>query len=182
MKVAAIVYDASESQRVDELIGALASELRAGGLNLAGSVQSNPAVANRNRCDILLQDLATGHVIKASQDRGSLASGCRLDSQALEESVGLAAASISPETDLVIINRFGKQESEGRGFRAAIEQAVLLDVPVIVGLNRAHVDSWCEFVGGPPDLLPTNLDAVMQWCVSEVGSGCSCQKSIHICD
>ncbi|MCV4860348.1 DUF2478 domain-containing protein, partial [Escherichia coli] len=58
-------------------------------------------------------------------------------------------------------------EAEWRGFRALIEQAVLLDVPAIVGLNRAHVDSWCKFVGEEPQLLPMRLDAVIDWCTRQ---------------
>jgi nucleoside-triphosphatase THEP1 len=168
VRIAAILYDAADSARTDELIAVLARRLRREGLSLAGAIQSNVAVASRHRCDMMLEDLATGKVIKASQDRGALASGCRLDSSALEESVGLAASSIGAETDLIIVNRFGKQEAEGRGFRAMIEQAVLLDVPVLVGLNRAHLDSWREFVGETPQLLPLDLDAVSDWCLSRV--------------
>lgn len=168
MRIAAILYDGTQSRSVDSLIAEVATKLREKGLTLAGAIQSNPTVENRNRCDIVLEDLATRRVIKASQDRGVLASGCRLDSSALEESVGLAASSIGPATDLVIVNRFGKQEAEGRGFRALIEQAVLLDVPAVVGLNRAHVDSWREFVGEHLQLLPMQLDVVVQWCMTQI--------------
>jgi len=168
MKVAAILYDGTQSRRVDELIGELASKLRTKGFALAGAIQSNPTADNRNRCDIVLEDLATRQVIKASEDRGSLASGCRLDQSALEQSVGWATSSIGPGTDFVIVNRFGKQEAEGNGFRTLIEQAVLLDVPVIVGLNRAHIDSWSQFVGGEPQLLPMQIDTVVHWCMMQV--------------
>jgi len=168
MKIAAILYDGTQSQRVDELIGELASKLRAKGFMLAGAIQSNPAAANRNRCDIVLEDLATRRVINASEDRGALASGCRLDQSALEQAVGLATSSVGPTTDFVIVNRFGKQEAEGNGFRSLIEQAVTLDVPVIVGLNRAHVDSWSEFVGGEPQLLPMQIDTVVHWCMMQI--------------
>lgn len=168
MKIAAILYDGAQSRRVDELIGELASKLRTKGFMLAGAIQSNPAAENRSRCDIVLEDLATRQVINASEDRGSLASGCRLDQSALEQCVGLATASIRPGVDFVIVNRFGKQEAEGSGFRSLIEQAVLLDVPVIVGLNRAHVDTWSQFVGGNPQLLPMQIDTVVQWCMTQI--------------
>lgn len=168
VRIAAILYDGTQSQHVDALIAELASKLRAKGFRLSGAIQSNPMVQNRSRCAIMLEDLATRRVVKASQDRGALASGCQLDSGALEESVGLATASVGPDTDIVIVNRFGKQEAEGRGFRALIEQAVLLDVPAIVGLNRAHIDTWCEFVGEDPQLLPLQLDVVVQWCMTQI--------------
>ncbi|HWK34110.1 MAG TPA: DUF2478 domain-containing protein [Hyphomicrobium sp.] len=168
MKIAAILYDGPQSRRVDELIAELASKLRAKGFTLAGAIQSNPTAENRSRSDIVLEDLATRRVINASEDRGSLASGCRLDPGALEQAVGLATSSIGPSTDFVIVNRFGKQEAEGNGFRTLIEQAVLLEVPVLVGLNRAHVDAWSRFVGGEPQLLPMQIDTVVHWCMMQI--------------
>lgn len=168
MKIAAIVYDAADSQLADEHITELARKLKEQGYNLAGAVQSNPAMPNRNRCDIMLEDLASGRIIKASQDRGALASGCRLDSGALEESVGLAWSAVGPEIDFIVVNRFGRQESEGRGFRSMIEQGVVMGIPVVAGLNRLHLDAWCGFVGQNPVLLPLKADAIMDWCASQV--------------
>ncbi len=164
MKIAAVLYDGEKSAAADKLIREVAGALRKDGIGLCGAVQSNVAALNRSRCEIALEDLATGRVIKASQDRGPLARGCRLDSGALEESVGLAESSLAEETRLVIVNRFGKQEAEGRGFRALIEKAVLAEIPVLVGLNRAHVVAWHEFVGENPTLLPMDEREVMAWC------------------
>lgn len=174
MKIAAVLYDGGAGPQTDALIVEFARRLKCAGRRLAGAVQSNVAIAGRSRCDIILEDLATGRTTKTSQDHGPLARGCRLDSGAIEESVGLAASSLGAETDLVIINRFGKQEAEGHGFRQMIEQAVLLGVPVIVGLNRTNLDSWRAFVGGEAELLPPELCAVSSWCtanVSERSSG-----------
>lgn len=179
MRVAAILYDGAVGQQADELIAELARRLRCSGFKLAGAVQSNVVVTGRNRCDIMLEDLATGRTTKASQDRGPLASGCRLDAGALEDSVGLAASSLGAETDLIVINRFGKQEAEGSGFRAMIAQAVLLDVPVVVGLNRAHLDSWRDFVGEAPQLLPLELGAVTSWCAANASDRRSKDRLIN---
>ena len=174
MKLAAVLYDGGASAQTDALVADIARRLKGAGFRLAGVVQSNVAIGGRSRCDIVLEDLATGCTTNTSQDRGPLAHGCRLDSHALEEAVGLAASSLDAGTDLVIINRFGKQEAEGHGFRPMIEQAVLLGVPVIVGLNRTNLESWRAFVGGEAELLPPELCAVSSWCtanVSERSSG-----------
>ena len=164
MKVAAILYDCGAGPATDALVTEFARRLRRAGFKLAGAVQSNIAVADRSRCAIILEDLATGANTKASEDRGPLAQGCRLDAGALEDSVGLAAASLGPETDLVVVNRFGKRETEGHGFRHVIETAVLLGVPVLVALNRAHLEAWQAFVGDAPILLPPDVRALSDWC------------------
>ncbi len=170
MKIAAILYDAGAGLQTDALIVEFARRLSCAGFRLAGAVQSNVAIAGRSRCDILLEDLATGRTTKTSQDPGPLARGCRLDSAALEESVGLATSSLGADTDLVIINRFGQQEAEGHGFRPLIEQAVLLGVPVIVGLNRTNLESWRAFVGEEVELLPPELSALSNWCAAIIAT------------
>lgn len=87
MPVATILYDGGAGPQIDALIVELAQRLKCAGLRLAGAVQSNVAIDGQSRCDIMLEDLATGRTIKTSQDQGSLARGCRLDSGALEESL-----------------------------------------------------------------------------------------------
>jgi hypothetical protein len=83
--------------------------------------------------------------------------------QRLEEAALLAEASIEPSVALVIINRFGKQEAEGRGFRQAIEAAILLDRPVLVGVSEANRVKWESFTGSEAEYLPCSIDAVLVW-------------------
>lgn len=173
MHIAAILYEADEGPAADTLLTDVAHHLRRRGLKLAGAVQSNPSQPGRNRCDILLEDLATGRVVKASEDRGPMARGCRLDAGALEDIVGLSSASLAPETALVIVNKFSKREAEGRGFRPLIEQAVGLGVPVLAAVKRAHLEPWSQFVGSEPTLLPVSEDAVRHWCETAIAHGAS---------
>lgn len=164
MHVAAILYEADEGPQSDALLAGLAHRLKAQGVKLAGAVQSNVAVPNRSRCEIVLEDLSTGRTVNASEDRGPLASGCRLDAGALEDVVGLSAASLTPDTALVIVNKFSKRETEGAGFRPLIEHAVVLGVPVLVAVKRTHLPAWSAFVGSDPLLLPLDRSAVERWC------------------
>ncbi|HRO48846.1 MAG TPA: DUF2478 domain-containing protein [Hyphomicrobium sp.] len=164
MRIAAILYEADKGPAADALLTGIARSFRARGLKLAGAVQSNVAQPGRSRCDILLEDLASGRVVEASENRGPMASGCRLDAGALEDIVGLSAASLAPETALVIVNKFSKREAEGHGFRPLIEQAAVLDIPVLVAVKPAHLDAWTSFVGGAPTLLPLDEETVTRWC------------------
>lgn len=163
MKLAAVTYEHAEGLAVDEFMRTLAFGLRDCGLKLAGAVQTNEPHPGSCRCDMVLEDLATCQRIAASEHRGPLARGCRLDTSALEQSVGLALSSLSSKTDLVLINRFGKREAEGQGFRPLIAQAVDLQIPVIVGLNQAHADSWQVFSGGQGMRLTPTEREVMAW-------------------
>ena len=122
MKIAAIGYVHGQGDAVDALLCEVAAALKAEGVKLAGAVQWNVERVGRSRCDMLLEDLATGRRIDAS-DINRASTGCRLDAWALEDAAGLVASSIMPGVGLVIMNRFGKQEVAGQGFRAAIEAA-----------------------------------------------------------
>ena len=168
MKLAAVLYDIGEGAAADALLTSLALRLRRAGFKLAGAVQSNVAVAGRRHSEIVLEDLASAGRVDVSQYRGPLARGCRLDERALEYCAGIAVSSLEPDTDLVVVNRFGKREAEGHGFRLMIEQAVVLGVPVLAGLSRAHLEAWRTFVGEEPVLLPPDMARVASWCVAKV--------------
>jgi nucleoside-triphosphatase THEP1 len=164
MKLAAIKYDSSGGAVVDEVLADVARVLKSSGVTVAGAIQWNEPVPDRRRCRMTLEDLASGRRILASEDRGPHARGCHLNGSALEEAAVLAASSIEPGVDLVIINRFGKQEAEGRGFRQAIEAAILLERPVLVGVSETNRGSWETFTGSEAEYLPCSVEAVLSWC------------------
>jgi nucleoside-triphosphatase THEP1 len=166
MRLAAIKYDGTGGPLVDEVLVEVAHVLKGNGVTVAGAIQRNEPVPNRRRCSITLEDLASGRRTLASEDRGPHARGCHLNTSALEEAAVLASSSIEPAVDLVIINRFGKQEAEGGGFRQAIEAAILLERPVLVGLSETNRLSWEAFTGSEAEYLPCSLEAVLSWCRS----------------
>lgn len=168
MKVAVVRYEAGSGPATDALLTELARRLKRAGYKLAGAVQSNTPAAGRNRCEMALEDLASGVCVKASEDRGPLARGCRLDAGALEEIAGLALASLGPEIDLVIINRFGKQEAAGHGLRPIIEGAVLGGKPVLVGVNNAYWSAWQAFAGDGAAVVPADHWMILNWCETAV--------------
>lgn len=163
MHIAAILYEGDQGATVDALLADIAYHLREAGWKLAGAVQS-PGAERNSRCEMTLEDLATGACIETADGLGPSVPGCRLDTKALEDSVGLAVSSLDPDTRLVVINRFAKRETEGRGFRSMIENAVAMEIPVLVGVKRMHLDAWTHFVGDEPLFLPHSRDEVLRWC------------------
>ena len=171
MRLAAICYCSSLGGTVDNVLAQTARRLKQEGLRLAGAIQWNEPIAGRRRCRMTLEDLASGRRILTSEDRGPQARGCHLDTSALEEAAVLAAASVGPRTGLVIVNRFGKQEIAGRGFRQVIEAAVLLGLPVLAGVSEQNFPSWQAFSGEEAECLPLSLEAVLFWCGSVLATG-----------
>lgn len=167
LKLAVVRYEAGGSHAMDARLTALAHHLRRADYSLAGAVQSNPPIAGRSRCDMILEDLASGAVMRVSEDRGALAQGCRLDTAALEEFAGYVLDSLGPHTDIAIVNRFGKREAEGRGLRSVIEAAVLEGIPVLVGVSAFHWPAWQAFAGNCAALIPADEAAILNWCEAQ---------------
>lgn len=138
--------------------------LRAGGLRLAGTVQTNTERPGDPRCDMDVQVLPDGPIFRISQDLGRDARGCRLDPEGLESAVAAVQAVMAAERpDLLVINKFGKHECLGRGFRPVIAEAVGEGIPVLVGVNALNLPELRAFVGEGLTLLPPDPQAVLRW-------------------
>jgi hypothetical protein len=151
----------------DLVLERLAAALAARGLRCCGTVQINSARADAGPCDMDVRVLPDVAILRISQDLGPQARGCRLDPAALETAVGLVAAGLSSGADLLIVNKFGKHEAEGRGFRDVIAEAVAMDIPVLVGLNVLNRPAFEAFAEGTAIKLPPEPAALMAW-VEEV--------------
>lgn len=147
----------------DLVLERLATILAARGLRCCGTVQINSERGDAGPCDMDVRVLPDGAIMRISQDLGPQARGCRLDPAALETAVGLVAAGLSSGADLLIINKFGKHEAEGRGFRDVIAEAVALDIPVLVGLNALNRPAFESFAEGLAIELPCDPAALMAW-------------------
>ena len=150
-------------QTGDRFMSAIADKLRSEGYCVGGVVQSNTMQPGQCRCDMVLAELTSGQSVPISQNLGSQSRGCRLDPAALEQIAGLVEASVRDGLDILVLNKFGKQESEGKGLRNAIALALDADIPVLVGLNRDNIEAWHQFCGGEGQLLDSRSSEVEGW-------------------
>ncbi|MBB1491535.1 MULTISPECIES: DUF2478 domain-containing protein [unclassified Paracoccus (in: a-proteobacteria)] len=128
-------------------MAALACRLAAQGLRLAGAVQANLDRGGDCACDMELTVLGTdAPPIRISQSLGAGAQGCRLDTDALERAAALAARGLEG-ADLALVNKFGKQEAAGRGFRDFIADALANGTPVLVAVAPELVPAFIDFAG-----------------------------------
>lgn len=109
---------------------------------------------------MVLVELTTRARIRISQDLGAQARGCRRDVAALERMAGLMESSVGRDLDVVIINKFGKWEAEGRGLRQAILAFLEQGIPVLVGLSRTNLEGWRAFAEGYGEMLPQDRETV----------------------
>ncbi len=153
--------------RTDQLIAEVADRLTAEGLRLAGTVQSNHERPNRKKCDMDLRVLPDGPVVRISEDRGDLARGCILDSGALEQTVHEVERRLEG-ADILIVNKFGKREAEGKGLAPVIAEALHRGLPVLVGVNGLNLAALLSFAEEDIHGLATNAEAVANWCLAGV--------------
>ncbi len=135
-----------------------------GQVKLCGTVQTNTTRADRHKCDMDLQLLATGEVFRISEDRGALARGCLLDTGVLAQVVVATEAAL-PGAELLIVNKFGKTEAAGGGFAPVIGEALCQGVPVLVGVNGLNLSAFRTFSGGLEEALPGDVQHVTDWCL-----------------
>lgn len=146
----------------DACIAVVVDELRGTGTRLAGTVQTNFDRAKDQPCDMDLLVLPSGPLLRISQDLGPGARGCRLNGDVLEEAVMQAARHLAG-ADLLVVNKFGKLEAEGRGFVPLIAEAIERGIPVLVGVNGLNLPDFLRFTDGTAKPLTCAPAEIANW-------------------
>jgi nucleoside-triphosphatase THEP1 len=168
-QIGVVVYD--DGLLADALITECAADLVDSGYRLGGIVQSNAYRHGRRRCDMYVKDLLGGNEIKISFDRGNEARGCRLDPDAFARIDAWVELAILEHVDLLIINKFGKEEALGRGLRRVIAEALIAEIPLLIGVSTRNFCDFLAFVGDPPRCLRLDIQAITAWCRHAIGHG-----------
>lgn len=159
--VAAIVY--ADEAYPDALFRMLIGRWRALGLSVAGVLQHQIFEDADRRCDVLLEDLTSGHRTALFEDRGAGASGCRLDQAALAEATARVEGSLEQKPDVLVLNKFGKAECEGGGLRDLIASSIDRGVPVVIGVPGHRLDAWRKFAGDFAIEMSADASEVERW-------------------
>lgn len=169
--LAAICHAGGEG--FDRLMSHIANRLKRRGYRVGGVIQSNLPQPGDCRCDMLLEELISGEVHPISQQLGPGSRGCRLDVSMFETVAARVEASLHEGLDILIVNKFGKQEAEGRGLRHTIANAIAAGIPVLVGLNRAYAPAWHAFCGGEGPILEPDEAAIDAWLDDHLPERCT---------
>lgn len=161
-KLAAVLFE--KGQGVDPLLETVARDLQAVGHGVEGYLQRQAANGPRGRrAGVQLESIANGGRCAIFQPLGNGARGCRLDPQALPGLCSALLERLSEATALLVLNRFGKSEAEGGGFRAAIERAFLCGIPVLTAVRPEYLPQWRGFTGGWHAELAPAADVLGDW-------------------
>ena len=167
-------------QDPDAVLRAFAADLNARGFRAVGMVQAGQC-ADSSLSAVLVH---SGEKLLLAQDFDPRASGCRLDLGRLQDAAARVADAMEAGADLVIINRFGKRERDGKGLAYLIERALDADIPVVIAVSSEHFADWIKFAGGMSVKLACDPTALGQWWnnVSMRGSEGVSRDGQTVCD
>lgn len=152
-----------DKDRIDELLETVARSVQARGCSVAGFLQRETPDGPGCCPATFLESIATGEQTRISQALGAGSRGCRLDPCALAGVTGHLLADLDAGTQLLVLNRFGKGESDGHGFRSVIEKACGLGVPVLTTVRATYEPAWNAFADGLGVFLVPEIAHVRQW-------------------
>lgn len=148
---------------MDRLLWSFAHQLLDTGVRVCGVVQFNMERLGDHPCDMDIQVLPNGPSMRISQALGKGSRGCRLDPSVLEAAALEVERRLAFGADLLLINKFGKHEAQGRGLSGAIAKAVEMDIPVICGLNDLNAPAFEAFTANAAEKLAPDQEALLHW-------------------
>lgn len=165
---ASVVYGPQDDP--DRLLIDFADDLCGSGRRLVGVIQCGRScrAENPRLGAIMLPGRETVGLVAHTEGCGAAA--CRLDDRRLGEIAKRLAAAMKDGADLVVINRFGRAEAEGRGLRELIGQALEVDIPVLVAVPERRFSDWIRFSDGMNVRLPCRREALDRWWRSVEGT------------
>ncbi|MBI3446731.1 MAG: DUF2478 domain-containing protein, partial [Magnetospirillum sp.] len=85
------------------------------GYLVRGLVQRNAPSTPACACAMTLVDLSSNRQFQISQDLGAGSTCCRVDTSAVAEASSVLRQALACESDLIVVNKFGKLEAQGLG-------------------------------------------------------------------
>jgi len=160
-RVTAILY--SPRDDVDSLLASIAQDLVRSGERIGGIAQRN--IKDGGGCQVGMQaiDLMTGAEISICQPLGRGAMACKLDAAGLAEAAVAVNRAIAADLDLIVINKFSKQEAAGEGLRDELASAIAAGIPVLTAVPEKCLEAWNDFTGGIGTILLCERGVIEGW-------------------
>ncbi len=167
-QLAAVVYPRGFD--IDRLLVDACAEAARAGVRLGGLLQVSTGARGGNcAATAHVADLRTQAAFDIWENRGVCAQGCRLDERGLADAVPVIERAITDRVDLIVINRFGRAESLGKGLLHCFAAALEAGIPVLSAAREPYVSAWRNFHGGLAVELPTSVPAITGWMTAHPG-------------
>ena len=160
-RVAAVLYRPRDD--VDTLLADFADDLLRKGERIGGIVQRNVKDTTGCQTGMHAIDLLTGRAISICQPLGSGAMACKLDAAGLADASVAVARAIGKAVDLIVINKFSKQEASGQGLRGEFAEAITAGIPLLTAVPEKCYADWRAFTGDIGTTLLCERQVVEGW-------------------
>lgn len=160
---AGVVYTAAT--REAPLLADFAGELAARGWRVGGLVQRTLRGADGFKRRIVATELDSGRKITLATYKGDRAtvSECGFDTSALAEATGAVRRAVEAGMDLIVIEKFSRQETEGEGLLDEILAAMAEGIPTLTLVSAETLEDWTRLTGGLAVLVPAERRALWRW-------------------
>lgn len=148
---------------IDALLEECCRDIAAWGVRVAGLLQIAKGGVRGCATSMHLYDLQSNTTFDIWENRGSCARGCRLDEAGLNQAANVLDRAIADRVDLLIINRFGRAESQGRGLLGYYARAIENDIPFLTSVRDPYEEAWSKFHAGLAISLPSDRSSVRDW-------------------
>jgi len=160
-RVGVLLYD--NSIDVDGILADAVALIAARGVAVGGLLQRFGARLPNGKRSMWLDDIRTGATIRLDRPRGPGATACILDPDALAQAACLLQHATAAGIDVLVVNRFGNAEADGRGMRAEFAEAICSGSAVLIAVKYTLLDDFEGFLGGPAHLLLPVPAAIADW-------------------
>lgn len=107
-------------------------------------------------------DVYTGQRIPISRPQQN-PDECGLDVAALAETTGVIRQAIDDRLDLVVVEKFGELEQDGKGLIDEIFQTIAAGIPLLIAVPEAALPIWLERTGELGAILSFDEDSFQHW-------------------
>ncbi len=107
-------------------------------------------------------DVATDRRIPISRASGNT-DECGLDVSALADTSGIIRDAIEANVDLVVVEKFGELEQDGKGLIDEIMQTIMAGIPMLISVSETALPLWQERSGELGDVLSFDEATFQRW-------------------
>jgi hypothetical protein len=130
---------------------------RVGGVLQEALFNSAGAVVGLNAVDVLTnRRIPITRPVKNDDE-------CSLDVSALVETSEIIRNAINVRLDLVVVEKFGELEHNGKGLIDEILQTIVEGIPLLISVPEAALPAWQDRSGELGSVLPFTEEAFQQW-------------------
>ncbi len=160
---AGVIYTAAT--REAPLLADFAADLAARGWRVGGLVQRTFRGPDGFKQKIVATELDTGRKVTLAVYKGDRTkeSACGFDTAALAEATGAVRRAVAERMDIIIIEKFSRQETDGEGLLDEILGAMAEGIPTLTLVSAEVLEDWTRFTGGLAQLVPAERKALWRW-------------------